>query len=201
MALIVIEHSTAAYRLDFALYLGAAVGMAGALLLASPADEAWALLGWAATGALLWTLLEYALHRFVLHGLPPFKHWHAEHHRRPAALIASPTVLSATLFVALATLPSWWLLGSWPACALNFGLICGYLVYSLAHHAMHHSMPWPERRSTWLDHRRRCHALHHAAPRGDRSASGHYGVSSGLWDQLFGSHRPELGPDKRRRGL
>jgi hypothetical protein len=57
-------------------------------------------------GLVAWTLLEYALHRFVLHGLQPFRTWHAEHHRRPRALIGTPTILSATLIAALGGHPA-----------------------------------------------------------------------------------------------
>jgi cyclopropane-fatty-acyl-phospholipid synthase len=100
-----------------------------------------------------------------------------------------------TLFAALVAAPSWWLLGAWPACALTFGLLTGYLAYGLTHHATHHALPGIGRRSAWLARRRRWHALHHQAHRagsggataGSALQAGHYGVSSALWDHAFGT--------------
>ncbi|MEO7129310.1 MAG: sterol desaturase family protein, partial [Rhodoferax sp.] len=122
---------------------------------------------------------EYALHRFVLHGLHPFSDWHAAHHRHPTALICTPTVLSAGLMVSLVFLPALALVDLWHACGLTFGMLSGYLAYTLTHHAMHHGRA----ARGWLQGRRRCHALHHAAGSGD------YGVTSVFWDHVFRSDR------------
>lgn len=189
MPWLVLEHSRTAYWLDFALYAGAITAMALALLIAGPAGHGVALAAWALAGAAGWTLAEYLLHRFVLHGLPPFKQWHAAHHHRPNALISTPTWLSALLFAGLA-LPACALLGPWPACALGLGLLGGYLAYGLAHHATHHPVPWRLGRLAWLARRRRWHAQHHAKAAGGSAAAGHFGVSSGLWDHVFRTHRP-----------
>lgn len=190
------EHSPGAYRADFYVYGMVSLALAAALL-AGPSDPR--LLGWAVAGSLAWTLLEYLLHRFVLHGLPPFKRWHAEHHHRPTALIAAPTVLTAALFTALLLLPAIWWLGAWPAAALSFGLLNGYLAYGLVHHAIHR--PAAGRRPTWFGRRwllRRClwHGLHHrrvvgvaTAPGGPPAVPGYYGVSSAFWDHVFGTDR------------
>lgn len=194
MRWLTIEHSPGAYRADFCLYGIVSLALAAALLSRPPELR---LLGCAAAGLLGWTLLEYLLHRFVLHGLPPFKRWHAEHHRRPAALIAAPTLLTAAIFLTL-LLPAIWLLGVWPAAALSFGLLNGYLAYGLAHHAIHRS---PVGRATrfgqrWLQRRRLWHGLHHrrmSAPLPGGIAAvtqqGYYGVSSGFWDWAFRTNR------------
>ncbi|OIQ73314.1 fatty acid hydroxylase superfamily protein [mine drainage metagenome] len=125
-----------------------------------------------------WTAIEYVLHRFVLHGLQPFRRWHLEHHRRPAALICTPTILSATLIVVLVFLPSLLLGNLWNACALTFGLLTGYLGYAITHHAVHH---WHVD-NAWLKKRKRWHALHHHSEQ-----AGCYGVTSSFWDLVFGS--------------
>lgn len=195
MPLLTLEHSPTAYRVDFALYGLISLGLAATLFVASPAGSSLPLAAWALGGLLAWSPAEYALHRFVLHGLPPFNRWHGEHHRRPTALIGSPTWISLTLFATLVAAPAWWLLGAWPACALTFGLLTGYLAYGLTHHATHHAVAGFSRRSAWLARRRRWHALHHQAHRakpGDALAGtglrpGHYGVSSALWDRVFGT--------------
>ena len=187
MSWITLEHSRIAYRFDFALYGVVSVAMAGALLFERPQGSGPMLTLWSVLGLGAWSLAEYLLHRFVLHGLPPFKGWHAQHHQRPAALMGQPTYMSAGLFAMLVAAPAWWLIGTWPAAALTFGLITGYLGYGLTHHATHHSVPLLDRRSGWLMRRRRWHALHHARRAPDAPPPGHYGVSSGLWDALFGT--------------
>jgi sterol desaturase/sphingolipid hydroxylase (fatty acid hydroxylase superfamily) len=61
--------------------------------------------------------------------------------------------------------------------ALGLVVASGYLAYGLAHHAAHHwRMP-----SAWMQRQKRWHALHH-----HRHGGACYGVSTGLWDRLFG---------------
>lgn len=189
MPWLTIEHSPRAYRADFFFYGAVSATLGAALLLAAPTGQGWPLAAWAAGGALGWTLLEYLLHRFVLHGLPPFKRWHAEHHRRPTALIAAPTLLTASIFSTLLVLPAVWLLGAWPAAALSCGLLSGYLAYGLTHHALH--LPRAGASAglgqRWLLQRRQWHGLHHRGARQAMpgSSESHYGVSSAFWDRVF----------------
>jgi cyclopropane-fatty-acyl-phospholipid synthase len=192
MSLLSLEHSSTAYRLDFALYSLLCLGTASTLLVASPMGEGALLLLWVLAGVALWSLLEYLLHRFVLHGMAPFSHWHGQHHLRPRALIASPSVLSLSLFLLLATLPAWWLLGGWPALALTLGLQGSYLAYGLTHHATHHeTRPWI-RHNAWMSQRRIRHAMHHAAhhieARGEVCKPCNFGVSNSFWDAVFGTN-------------
>jgi cyclopropane-fatty-acyl-phospholipid synthase len=193
MRLFDLEHTSVAYRADFALYGLVSVTMALAMVFFSPPGSAPTLWFWVVGGALAWTLVEYLLHRFVLHGLPPFNAWHAKHHHRPGALIGSPTVLSVSLFLVFVALPAWLLIGEWPACALGFGLVTGYLGYGLTHHATHHVVFPALMRSDWLARRRRWHALHHVSSRRADAADpgqkkgGPYGVSCSFWDRVFGT--------------
>src|SRR4051812_18813028 len=77
MAVFSIEHGESAYWTDFGIY-GAMVAALTILLLVFAPHEHWlGLVGLVALGAAAWTLMEYALHRFVLHGLEPFLSWHA----------------------------------------------------------------------------------------------------------------------------
>ena len=188
MSLLSLEQSPTAYRADFALYGALCSAIAATLLYASPAGSGLALLLWIVGGVVLWTLLEYLLHRFVLHGVAPFSHWHGQHHARPHALIGSPILLSLSLFAVLGALPAWLLLGGWPALALTLGLLISYLGYGLMHHT---TLPWI-RQNPWVAQRRICHAMHHAAyhirARGESCTPCHYGVSSGSWDVVFGSN-------------
>ena len=178
MGLFTLEHSKMAYRADFALYGIAVVSLAGFLLWGGPVVHRLEIGLWVMAGLAGWSLVEYALHRFVLHGLQPFQRWHAEHHDRPTALICSPTVLSAALICALVFLPALLLGGLWRACAMTLGVVAGYLAYAITHHATHH---W-RTDSTWLRDRKRWHALHH-----HQRSPGCYGVTSGVWDHVFGT--------------
>lgn len=176
MTLFSIEHGPAAYWVDFGIY-GAVVAVLAILLAVVAPREHWPnLVALVLLGAAGWTLIEYALHRFVLHGLEPFLSWHAEHHQRPMALMSTPTLLSISLVALLVFLPGLLAAGFWPALALTLGMSAGYLAYALIHHATHHWRsvgPWMTRRKRW-------HARHH-------HMSGCYGVSTSFWDRVFGT--------------
>ncbi len=182
MGLFSIEHSPAVYRADFVLY-GLVVPLGAALLIAAgPSNRGAELLAAVALGGLGWSLAEYLLHRFVLHGVPPFSHWHAEHHRRPAALIGSPTLLSAGLIAGGVFAPLAWATDPWLGGAVTLGVTAGYLAYTVMHHVLHHwRQRWP-----WLMRRQRWHARHHR--RAGPPAC--YGVTSSWWDRAFGTSDP-----------
>jgi sterol desaturase/sphingolipid hydroxylase (fatty acid hydroxylase superfamily) len=179
MGLLTTEHGKAGYLADFILYGVAAAALAAFLAIAGPRDRWLEIVALALLGLGVWTLVEYVLHRFVLHGLQPFRTWHAEHHRRPRARIGTPTILSAALIGALVFLPALLLGDPWRACALTFGLLTGYFIYAIAHHATHHWHAGNE----WARRRKRAHALHHS-PVGP---PGRYGVTSAFWDGVFGT--------------
>jgi cyclopropane-fatty-acyl-phospholipid synthase len=166
-----------AYRADFVVY-GAAVACMGATLAAdAPRAQDLAIVVWIGAGLAAWSLIEYVFHRFLLHGMSPFREWHALHHARPTARIASPTVFSASLIAGLVALPAWLTSGGWPACALTLGVTIGYYAYAISHHASHH---W---RATGpgAAARKRRHARHHHAGAAPRC----FGVTTGLWDVVF----------------
>ncbi len=181
MGIFKLEHGKAAYRADLALYGAAVVLLAAFLLLGTPRGQRLEVAFLALLGLVSWTAIEYALHRFVLHGMAPFSRWHAEHHQRPTALICTPTLLSATLIALLVFLPALVLSSLWPACGLTLGVLTGYLAYSITHHATHH---W-RAKNGWLQQRKYWHALHHHVE--PRTC---YGVTSAFWDHVFGSSRP-----------
>lgn len=127
-------------------------------------------------GLLAWTPIEYALHRWLLHRVPPFNRLHGMHHAHPGALIGTPTWLSASLFLAL-----------WAALAreasasvaggLATGLMSGYLAYAFVHDAVHHRRA---RAGSWLYRAKRRHARHHRA-----GSNCDFGVSTGVWDAVL----------------
>ena len=181
MSALSIEHSSAAYRLDYIVYGAAVLGLTSTLVVGAPSDMALPLLGTVAAGVVVWSVMEYGLHRFVLHGLKPFSSWHAEHHQRPTALIGTPTLVSAPLFAFLVAMPAmvWW--GVWLGTAFTLGVLSGYLAYAVVHHGLHHwksNSPWWKRRT--LSHARHHHLMQPAC----------FGVTTGFWDGVMHTTAP-----------
>jgi len=143
---------------------------------------------WFVTGWLLWTLLEYVLHRFIFH-LPvqtpkqKFRYFimHGYHHdfpNDPLRLVAPPmlgwplgVLVGSPYYVAFG--PTRWMI-------VLAGTMSGYVVYDWTHYYSHHARPTTSL-GRWF---KRYHMQHHYA---DHDA--HYGVSSPLWDLLFGTYR------------
>jgi sterol desaturase/sphingolipid hydroxylase (fatty acid hydroxylase superfamily) len=196
MAWLGLEHSRWAYGVDFALYLAAAAALTTVLVMDGAAAPVWRSGLWVAAGLLSWTWLEYALHRFVLHGLQPFRSWHVQHHARPTALIYSPTLLSAALIGGLVYVPAWLVGGTPVATALSLGVVLGNLGYSSIHHTTHHALCHPLVLGNWLLARKRWHALHHRTGQ----PPGHFGVTTGFWDHLLGTAGPQRPPQRDRPG-
>lgn len=178
MGLISLEHGRFAYRVDMAIY-SAAVGLISLwLMLSLHPTPWWRLLALASAGWGSWTLIEYLMHRFVLHGVRPFSLWHAQHHARPRALICTPTLVSGTLLLCLVYLPARLLFSAWDAAAWTWGVLLGYLLYTVTHHAVHH---WRADK-VWLLEKKRWHARHHHH---ERPVC--FGVTTSLWDWVFGT--------------
>lgn len=178
--LFTLEHGVWAYRADFALYTCATLSLLAWLLIGSPHAQWLQTCSLTVAGLLVWTAVEYGMHRFILHGVEPFRSWHAAHHARPTARIYTPTVLSASLIALLVFLPALLWGTFWQACALTLGMLAGYLTYAVTHHATHH---W-RARSVWLRRRKLWHARHHQA------TVGCYGVTSPFWDYVFATESP-----------
>lgn len=137
-----------------------------------------------AMGALLWTLLEYVLHRFAFHfeaaSLPArvvLFMVHGHHHDAPGdphRLAATPlqfTSLGLLLFGILRLpfdTPTTW--------SIMAGLSFAYGTYEWLHHGVHHG-----RARKGLRGALRRHHLRHHLSRPDRN----FGISSPLWDYIF----------------
>lgn len=176
MRLLSFEYSQASYRADFISYGAAVAGLFTLVIVSGPRAHAVALAVFVATGLAAWTVIEYAMHRFIMHGLRPVRGWHAKHHRHATALIGAPTLLSAALIFVLVFLPALVSTDKWRASALTLGVLTGYLIYGITHHAIHQ---W-EASSAWLRRRKHWHELHHQL--GQRAC---YGVTSSFWDHVF----------------
>jgi sterol desaturase/sphingolipid hydroxylase (fatty acid hydroxylase superfamily) len=134
-------------------------------------------------GFLSFGLLEYAVHRWVLHGPPSIaRRAHRLHHAQPAALVATPFFVAAVASIAI-----WQLLRlvcpASAAALFVFGLYAGYNHFALLHHWVHHHRADVGKRSHWrrLD---RLHHVHH------QRQSSNFGVSTTIWDGVFGTFQP-----------
>ena len=141
--------------------------------------------------AIVYPLVWYLLHRFVLHGRylyksPVFaKTWkriHYDHHRDPNDLRVLFGALVTTLpTVALFSIPIGWLLAGLEGAVA--GMVSGVLVtmfYEFCHCIQHlHYTP----KSAFLRDIKRLHLLHHF-----RNETGNYGITNYFWDKLFGTY-------------
>jgi sterol desaturase/sphingolipid hydroxylase (fatty acid hydroxylase superfamily) len=126
-----------------------------------------------------WTLIEYFLHRVFFHHAPIISHIHERHHLSPQDLIGTPAWASALLGLIAVASPSWTALGFDLGTAVTAGLVTGYLWYVFVHYATHH---WRPRRDSYLYRARLRHARHHHL-----SHNGNFGVTTGVWDRIFGT--------------
>jgi sterol desaturase/sphingolipid hydroxylase (fatty acid hydroxylase superfamily) len=143
-----------------------------------------------ATGVLSWGLLEYALHRFIFHydartelGKKLVYAAHLSHHDDPRATnrIFSSLMISApvaAVYVVLGRVAT----GSWRAASFLFaGLALGYFYYEWLHFRAHHRRA----RLRMFRYLRKYHLLHHY-----RTPELRFGVTSPLFDVIFGTFRP-----------
>jgi len=158
------------------------IGILWGRALGMPGFSAWpAALGW-----LAWSLFEYTLHRWLFHWQPERPALrrlvfmlHGIHHIQPqdGTRVMMPPVVSAPLAAAL-----WGLCGlvlAAPAHDVFFaGFLMGYLAYDLTHWACHQI----RFRSGLGRAIKRHHLLHHHV-----EPEQNFGVSSPLWDWVFGT--------------
>jgi sterol desaturase/sphingolipid hydroxylase (fatty acid hydroxylase superfamily) len=147
-------------------------------------------------GVAAWTLLEYFVHRYVLHGRFPdgpgivqhflhvrFDPLHWEHHERPwdgehiNGRIGDTLPFAAVLVALAAPFPVW------SAPALIAGLLQSYIVEEWVHHSVHfYHFKNPYFRYI------KAHHLYHHSPKGDGMG---YGLTNGFWDIVFSTRIPE----------
>jgi len=140
-------------------------------------------------GALLWSITEYLLHRFVFHRLSSsfagrrfFFVLHGVHHDYPTdtTRLVMPLGVSIPMGVAIYLLLRVVLapagLPVIDATFVGFGM--GYLAYDGIHYATHH-FRMKSKLGGWL---KRYHMVHHHTGENAR-----WGVSSPLWDWVFGT--------------
>lgn len=126
-----------------------------------------------AAGILIWSFVEYAMHRFLFHSLYRREHW--THHVDVLALIGISSWKTSAAFLALMVL--FQALGM---ASLLAGVMLGYLAYISVHYVMHRPEHPLYRCIPGLV---RNHDLHH-----QRGVEKNFGVSSPLWDHILGTY-------------
>ncbi|XP_028772926.1 dihydroceramide fatty acyl 2-hydroxylase FAH2 isoform X1 [Neltuma alba] len=142
-------------------------------------------------GLCIWTLAEYTLHRFLFH-IKTSSYWgntlhylvHGCHHKHPmdGLRLVFPPAATAILLV-----PFWNLIKllSTPstAPALLGGCLLGYVIYDCTHYYLHHGQP----KSHAPKNLKKYHLNHHF-----RMQNKGFGITSPLWDRIFGTLPPSL---------
>jgi len=143
-------------------------------------------LGYLLLGLFVWTLTEYILHRFIFHFYPSSQlgkriHFifHGVHHDYPndAQRLVMPPSASIPLACAFYFLFQW-LLSAPLLDGFFAGFIFGYLCYDMTHYMLHHV----QFKSPFWKKLKQQHMLHHYD-----DATKKYGVTSDLWDKVFGT--------------
>jgi hypothetical protein len=154
-------------------------------------------------GVMCWTLIEYALHRFLLHlhlqatvVQRTVERLHLGHHREPwdeakvtVPIYGSLPIAAALLGVFRLSASSWEIAG-----LLMIGCIAGYLWYETVHFRIHCS----PKRGHWLRRQRTHHFFHHYRDQGRC-----FGVTTSVWDLIYRTDRrgPESGRPFRVGGI
>jgi 4-hydroxysphinganine ceramide fatty acyl 2-hydroxylase len=135
-------------------------------------------------GLLLWTFIEYTMHRFAFHewraiarltGVPP----HQKHHDLPAEEDYIVTPLPFSFPIAVTLYGIFWAATGWQIANLVMaGVFAGNLLYETVHLLVHIRPGGGSLLKRW----RRYHFRHHYA---DSTAS--FGVTTPLWDALLGT--------------
>jgi len=140
------------------------------------------------TGNVIWTILEYTLHRFLFHidyYLPDHPaaltlHFllHGIHHNIPMDRLR--LVMPATLFAALQfpfTQLAYKLFPNWMANGIISGAFMFYILYDTMHYALHHT-----KLPAYIKAQKIYHMEHHF-----KNYEAGYGVTSPIWDYVFGT--------------
>jgi hypothetical protein len=150
------------------------------------------------TGLTVWSLLEYLVHRFAMHqmrGRGVISRLHRRHHAQASWRFERVFLANWAIMVGLGFvvgLPLGIVTGG---VRLGFGMASGWAVgyaYYVFEHAAIHVRPARTGYGAWL----RRHHLHHHFGHSKKN----YGVTSPLWDLVFGTYeRPEVVRVPRRK--
>eukprot|EP00051_Salpingoeca_urceolata_P029414 m.6745 g.6745 ORF g.6745 m.6745 type:complete len:305 (-) comp2718_c0_seq1:114-1028(-) len=148
------------------------------------------LAAWFVGGAVAWTFIEYALHRWVFHVLVSDSwFWvtfhfvmHGQHHKFPldnGRLVFPP--VAAAIITGLFHGAFLLALPTPEARALTAGALLFYVLYDLTHYYIH----FGGKKLFWLNALKQAHMDHHY-----RDCSKGFGISNQFWDMPFGTLVP-----------
>jgi sterol desaturase/sphingolipid hydroxylase (fatty acid hydroxylase superfamily) len=131
-------------------------------------------------GAVVWTFAEYVLHRGLGHrrAKNPFTVEHLRHHANPGYFAPSWKKAIAASSVLGLLAPPLFLAAGTVGLSGAVGFVLMYVVYEIIHRRLH-THPARTRYGEWC----RRHHLHHHS----RRARMNHGVTSPLWDWVFGT--------------
>jgi sterol desaturase/sphingolipid hydroxylase (fatty acid hydroxylase superfamily) len=147
------------YYADFVVY-GTLLAASVTFTLRSGRSDQLIWIAAAVAGLAGWTLVEYLLHRFVLHRLPLIADLHRSHHTAPRAYLGTPTWASLPVLAGVFFIPMWGLFSLEVALGAFSGIIAGWLWYGIVHHVIHHRRP--RRLAVALRVASHRHLLHHS---------------------------------------
>ncbi|XP_061577143.1 fatty acid 2-hydroxylase [Cololabis saira] len=146
------------------------------------------MLGW-----ILWSFIEYCIHRFVFHMKPPAHNYylimlhfllHGQHHKSPfdgSRLVFPPGIAAIVVGVFYAVLRN--MLPEILAASVFAGGLCGYVVYDMIHYYLHYGSP---KKGSYLYGLKAYHVKHHF----EHQRSG-FGITSTFWDHPFNTVIPD----------
>ena len=136
-------------------------------------------------GLLIWTLFEYAAHRYLFHWEAKWDFVqrvvfiiHSNHHLEPNDRLRNLMPPIVSIPVALCIWALFYTMGGAPATWVFLGFILGYVCYDLTHYACH-QWPMQGRLGRAL---KRHHMRHHFT-----NQSCNFAITAILWDRAFGS--------------
>lgn len=135
---------------------------------------------WCVAGFVIYSLIEYAFHRWVLHRLVTREH--NLHHLEPFVPHAMPFSTGLAAHTAVLVLLSL-CVGLDLGLLVMLGTSTGYALYCQLHELMHHDPILARRLMPRLY---RHHMLHHRNKFG--GAERNFGVLTTFWDRLFGTY-------------
>ncbi len=170
------------------------IGLAGVALTVYWGGSPAALIASAIATVVVYPVVWYLLHRFVLHGRWLYKHpqtaalWkriHFDHHQDPNDLGVLFGALSTTLpTILVVTIPIGWLIGGpGPAAFAAAAGMATTCFYEFCHCIQH--LPFTPK-STFLRRIKRNHLAHHF-----HSEHGNFGITNFFWDRIFGTFYAE----------
>ncbi|XP_002987190.2 dihydroceramide fatty acyl 2-hydroxylase FAH2 [Selaginella moellendorffii] len=138
------------------------------------------------SGVIIWSLLEYSMHRFLFH-VKTSGYWsntfhyllHGCHHKHPMdgyRLVFPPAATLGFLSIFWPIIAS--LAPREMAPTILGGGILGYVIYDVTHYFLHHGVAFDQ----WSRRLKRYHLNHHF-----KNQTVGFGITSNFWDRIFGT--------------